>query len=180
MKIYTRGGDDGSTALFGGARVAKDDPRVEAYGSVDELNAVLGVLRTEPLPDDAGERLAEVQSALLTIGGMLADPERRVGYDEKALDPAGLEAWIDLMDEELEPLSQFILPGGIRAAAWSHLARTVCRRAERRVRALAEGGAEVAAVLPYLNRLSDALFTLARLINARAGVPDPEWTPPRA
>ncbi len=180
MKIYTRGGDDGSTALFGGARVAKDDPRVEAYGSVDELNAVLGVLRTEPLPEGAEEHLLRVQSALLTIGAMLADPEGRVAYEEAALDPAVLEAWIDRMEEELEPLARFILPGGVRAAAWAHLARTVCRRAERRVRSLAQGGAEVAAVLPYLNRLSDALFTLARLTNLRAGVPDPEWRPPRA
>ncbi len=179
MKIYTRRGDDGSTGLFGGARVPKDDPRVEAYGTVDELNAVLGVLMAEPLPDGAAERLTSVQSSLLVIGGVLADPEGRVEYDARAIAPEPLESWIDQMDENLEPLKSFILPGGLRGSALAHLGRTVCRRAERRVRAVAAVEDGVVAVLPYLNRLSDALFTLGRLINARAGVPDPPWTAPR-
>ena len=179
MSIYTRRGDDGSTALFGGARVAKDDPRVEAYGTIDELNAVLGVLGAEAIGDEARARLLEVQSSLLTLGGILADPEGKVGYDDAAVDPAGLEAWIDGMEAALEPLRRFVLPGGTRAAALAHLARTVCRRAERRVRTVAREVEGVAPVLAYLNRLSDALFVLARAINAGAGVADPEWSPPR-
>ncbi len=178
MKIYTRRGDAGITGLFGGARVPKDDPRVEAYGTVDELNALLGVLMSEPLPDGAKDRLKAVQSSLLVIGGVLADPEGRVDYDAAAISPEPLEAWIDQMDEELEPLKSFILPGGLRASALAHFGRTVCRRAERRVRTVAGVEDGVAAALPYMNRLSDALFTLGRLINARAGVADPPWTPP--
>ncbi len=178
MGISTGRGDDGSTALFGGARVPKDDPRVEAYGTIDELNAVLGVLAAEAIGEVPRARLHEVQASLLTLGGILADPQGRVGYDAAAADPAALERWIDAMEAELEPLRRFILPGGTRAAAVAHLARTVCRRAERRVRTVAREAEGVAPVLVYLNRLSDALFLLARSINAGAGVPDPEWTPP--
>lgn len=178
MKIYTRTGDAGETSLFSGGRVGKHDLRVEAYGTVDELNAVLGVLLAEPLPDGAAARLRSVQESLFAVGGALADPAAKLTHAPADWSSAPLEGWIDAMESELAPLERFILPGGSRAAAVAHLARTVCRRAERRVRALQEippGLPE--GVLPFLNRLSDALFVLARFVNARLGVADPEWVP---
>jgi cob(I)alamin adenosyltransferase len=170
MKIYTRSGDLGQTALLSGGRVAKDDARVEAYGSLDELSSMIGLLRTEPLPDGADARLAQVQECMLALGATLADREGRHPHSPEVWDVQTLEQWIDEMDQELEPLREFILPGGSRGAALAHLARVVCRRAERRVLTVSglEGGV-VVGVLPYLNRLSDALFTLARLINHQLG-----------
>ena len=174
MKIYTRTGDAGETSLFGGERVPKHDPRVEAYGTVDELNALIGVLRSEALPAESDAVLAEVQESLFAVGAALADPRHRLSPHAAAWDSAPLERWIDAMDEELDPLRHFILPGGDRAAALAHLARTVCRRAERRIQAVA--GQELPpGLLPYVNRLSDALFTLARLLNARCGVAEAIW-----
>jgi cob(I)alamin adenosyltransferase len=176
MKVYTRTGDDGETSLYSGGRVGKADTRIEAYGTVDELSSTLGLLLTESLPDDAVKRLREVQVALFAIGASLADPRRSLEPDSGSWDAANLETWIDAMDAELDELRAFILPGGSRAAALAHVSRTVCRRAERRVSAtngVAEG------ILPFLNRLSDALFVLARLLNARAGIPDREWRPRR-
>jgi len=173
VRIYTRTGDDGTTGLFGGARVPKDDPRVEAYGAVDELNAVIGLLRTEPLPPGADGELEAVQRALLAIGARLADPGGR--QEAPGPDPGRLERWIDAMEEELPPLRAFVLPGGCRAAAVAHLARTVCRRAERRALAVAREDGRAAAVLPYLNRLSDALFVLARRTNREVGAGDVVW-----
>ena len=172
-KVYTRTGDRGQTSLFSGGRVAKDHQRIEAYGSLDELNAVLGVLLVEPLPDGVVERLRSVQDVLFTLGSVLADSAGQLTVDSAAWDPGPLEEWIDEMDSELEPLRAFIVPGGSRAAALAHLARTVCRRAERRTIVL--DGDIPEGVLAYLNRLSDALFVLARSINARLGIIDPTW-----
>ena len=178
VKVYTRTGDRGETSLLSGGRVGKDDLRVEAYGTVDELNAHLGVLRAEPLWPDCHEQLRTVQEELFSIGGALADPAGRQADALPEWDVARLEAWIDAMETELEPLSAFILPGGTRAAGLAHVARTVCRRAERRVCTVQrELGLRNAALLVYLNRLSDALFVLARLVNARSGRDEPTWQP---
>lgn len=178
MKIYTRTGDQGETGLFGGGRVAKSNVRVAAYGAVDELNAVLGWAATQQGTDVAG-RLRGVQEDLFAIGAHLATPgagaRKRPALPALPDDVGELEAWIDELDAGLPQLRAFILPGGSPAAAALHVARTVCRRAERSVVALA--GAEVVApgVVVYLNRLSDLLFTLARAANRAAGIPDVEW-----
>jgi cob(I)alamin adenosyltransferase len=170
MKIYTRSGDLGQTSLLSGGRVAKDDARVEAYGCLDELSSVIGLLRTEPLPEGVDSRLNQVQECMLALGAVLADREGGHQHSPAVWDVEPMEQWIDEMDQELEPLREFILPGGSRGAALAHMARVVCRRAERRVLTVSgmEGGV-AEGVLPYLNRLSDALFTLARLINYRLG-----------
>ena len=181
MKIYTRRGDQGETDLLGGPRVTKDDARVEAYGVVDELNAVLGTCAAATGADDLRDIVHAIQARLFDLGAYLASPDdqRRVkgGVPEpEAADIADLEAHIDSLEKELEPLRRFILPGGTRASAAFHVARTVCRRAERRTVALhrVEPVSDVA--LSYLNRLSDLLFVMARVENRRAGVPDVEWS----
>jgi len=174
VKISTKTGDGGETGLISGGRVPKDHPRVEAYGTVDELDALLGLLAAEDLPGDIGERLREIQGALFGLGAALADPRGKLpgGPEAWAVEP--LEAWIDGMEAELPALTTFILPGGTRQAALAHLARCVCRRAERRVVALG-GEAVPEGILAYLNRLSDALFLLARLLNQRSGAADIPW-----
>jgi cob(I)alamin adenosyltransferase len=181
MKIYTRTGDAGDTGLFGGGRVGKDHPRVEAYGDVDELNAVLGLVRAlEPMPR-IDEVLVPVQRDLFAIGALLATPDRdkmRASLEKARIDEARiieLEGGIDRCDAELEPLRSFIVPGGIAKAASLHVARTICRRAERRVVALRHGEEIPEIVVIYLNRLSDLLFTLARLANKRAGAGEVSW-----
>ena len=190
MKIYTKGGDGGETGLLGGARVSKDDARVAAYGTVDELNAVIGVaLALDPegaTLGESGPALAAVQEDLFTIGARLAsaNPERLL---RKGTIPAlsadridALEAWIDALDAELPELDAFVLPGVSPLAAQLHVARTVCRRAERGVTALLDGQPDLAeVVVPYINRLSDLLFTLARAANRRAGREDAMWLPQR-
>ncbi len=186
-KIYTRRGDTGETGLIGAARVAKDDPRVEAYGEVDELNAVLGsVIAADPSHDLDPERLHLIQEDLFAIGARLAtaDPNRarrRGAIPELPPERIGeLEAWIDEMDEELVPLTAFILPGGSPLAARLQVARTVCRRAERAIIGLLPSQPDLGEVLvPYVNRLSDLLFTLARYANHLAGVEDTVWAPRR-
>lgn len=190
MKIYTRAGDAGETGLFGGARVAKDDARVEAYGTVDELNCALGVVRaalpaTSPAvasPLDA--LLARVQSELFDLGAELATPPARLETKLGARVPlateqrtAALEQEIDRMEAKLAPLKTFILPGGTPAAAALHVARAVCRRAERRAVALSHVDMVRPEALRYLNRLSDLLFVLARYANHQAGWPDTPWHP---
>jgi cob(I)alamin adenosyltransferase len=174
MKVYTRKGDAGETSLLSGGRVGKEDLRVEAYGTVDELSSLIGLLRSEKLPHDVDRQLVAIQEVLFAVGAALADPEGRMEHDSAAWEAGSLEQWIDAMDAELEPLSTFILPGGCRAAALSHVARTVCRRAERRV---CEMGEPPQGLLAYLNRLSDAFFTLARFVNARAGISETAWRP---
>ena len=181
VKIYTKTGDGGETSLYSGGRVPKDHARIEAYGTLDELNALIGLLLAEPVPDEAADALAEVQGALFSIGAALADPDQRGTHDAAAWAVEPLEGWIDRMDAELEPLSSFILPGGTRSAAVAHVARAVCRRAERRVLAAEREAGEVPeGVVPYVNRLSDLLFVLARWLNARLGVADSPWTGSKA
>jgi cob(I)alamin adenosyltransferase len=180
MKVYTRRGDGGETDLFGGPRVSKDALRVEAYGAVDELNALLGECRARTTHADLGRILEHVQGLLFDLGGTLATPdaERRAKSSVPELVPSDvveLEAHIDALEGELEPLKRFILPGGTAEAAAFHMARTVCRRAERRLVALGRAEQIEAPGLGYLNRLSDLLFVMARVENRRAGVPDVEW-----
>lgn len=178
MKIYTRTGDTGQTGLLDGARVSKAEPRVDAYGEVDELNACLGLVLSAGVDSDLAEMVVEIQRRLFSLGASLADPTSHATGHKKAsvgdAEIAQLEGWIDRLDGELEPLRQFILPGGHAAAAAVHLARAVCRRAERRMVGL---GVEAVGPTPlvYINRLSDLLFTLARAVNARTGVKEQEW-----
>lgn len=181
MKIYTRTGDSGATGLFGGQRVTKTHPRVEAYGVVDELNACLGLAAAACDDGELAARLAHVQARLFDVGADLATPPGTPASEWVVRVPDGwvaaLEADIDVMEIELAPLTRFILPGGTPASAALHLGRTVCRRAERRVVGARAAGEDVSdAVAVYLNRLSDWLFVAARLANARAGVPDLPWT----
>ena len=177
MKIYTKTGDAGETGLFAGPRVPKDDPRVEAYGDVDELNAFIGVARCEPLDRATDELLASIQNDLFDLGAELASPEpERVGTKRVgASDIARLEAAIDEHEERLPPLREFILPGGTRSAALLHVARTVCRRAERRVVTLRRQQTISREAIIYLNRLSDLLFVLARAVNHQSGSGDVPW-----
>jgi cob(I)alamin adenosyltransferase len=181
MKIYTRTGDAGETGLFGGGRVPKDDPRVAAYGDVDELNSAIGVARATPPVQAFDPLLESIQRDLFALGGQLAAPEpARVA---KALEKAQLsdervaefERLMDAADEELTPLRAFVLPAGTPKACAFHLARTVCRRAERSVVTLDRESALPPVFLVYLNRLSDLLFTLARLANHRDGAGDVTW-----
>lgn len=180
MKIYTRTGDDGDTALFGGGRVRKDHVRVAAYGDVDELNSAIGVARAAA-PGLHDALMEAVQRDLFAIGGHLATPDpakvRRALEKAELSDTrvAEFETAIDAADTELEPLKAFILPGGTPGAAAFHVARTVCRRAERSVITLATSEDVPPEFLVYLNRLSDLLFTLARLANHRAGRSDVTW-----
>lgn len=175
MKIYTRGGDRGETSLFGGERVAKDHPRVECYGTIDELNSFVGVARAHCGSSLIAAELANVQSDLFEIGAHLAAPAsaRFPGVNEARI--LDLERGIDTMERSLEPLKNFILPGGSVAAAHLHVARTVCRRAERLVVAMHETAELEASTIPYLNRLSDFLFVAARFANHSGGSPDIEW-----
>lgn len=185
MKIYTRTGDRGETGLFGGGRVPKDDIRVEAYGAVDELNAVIGIamglLDSEELPEVA-RRLRVLQGDLFVLGANLATPSVEDGGRPNDYIPAfaaeriaEMEAWIDEAEEELAPLKSFILPAGTAGCAALHVARTVGRRAERRVITLSRQATIDPVGVRFLNRLSDLLFVWARLANHRAGVPDIPW-----
>ena len=181
MKIYTKTGDKGDTGLFGGGRVPKDDIRVEAYGDVDELNAVLGMARCIEMMPRIDEVLVPIQRDLFAIGALLATPDREkmAMHLEKARIDEGriaeLERAIDDGELELEPLRAFIIPGGTPKAAALHVARTVCRRAERHVVRLQREVELPALAIIYLNRLSDLLFTLARLANRRAGAGEVTW-----
>ena len=172
-KIYTRTGDDGSTGLGDGARVRKDDIRVEAYGTVDELNSVLGVVQACGLPEGPAQLLAGVQQKLFDLGGELCIPGTAV---LTAIDVDQLEVALDQLNATLPPLKDFILPGGNAAAAACHLARTVCRRAERRVISLAEEASVNEYSVSYLNRLSDLLFVLARSLNVSSDDAEVLWT----
>jgi cob(I)alamin adenosyltransferase len=181
MRIYTKTGDEGKTGLFGGGRVAKDDLRVAAYGDVDELNSAIGVARAEEPTLLFDAELEQVQRDLFSIGGHLAtpDPEKvRAALARATLGADRIETFeraMDAADTELPPLRAFLLPAGTSKAAALHLARTICRRAERSVVTLAAQSEVPALFLVYLNRLSDYLFTLARLTNHRSGRPDVTW-----
>ena len=178
MKIYTKTGDAGKTSLFDNSRVRKSDGRVDAYGEVDELNACLGVARAAGLDADISLLVETLQRQLFALGARLADPAARLSerVTKASLgdaDVTAMEAAIDRLEAELPPLRAFILPCGAAAGAAFHLARTVCRRAERRVVALGDNAEPF--VVVYLNRLSDLLFVMARAVNQRAKIPETEW-----
>ena len=179
MKIYTRTGDRGETGLFDGTRVAKSDPRVATYGEVDELNAWLGLVRAESIDAQLGSMLEQIQRDLFALGARLADPASRIAarVTKAAVTPADverLEQWIDELEAGLPPLRRFILAGGSPAGAALHVARTVCRRAERAMVSLGPDAFE-ADLLTYVNRLSDLLFVMARAANHRSGATESEW-----
>ena len=179
MKIYTKTGDSGDTSLFDNTRVSKADARVDAYGEVDELNACLGAARSAGVGSDLAASLELIQKDLFALGARLADPSARIAprVTKAAITAEAverLEQLIDRLETEMPPLRSFILPGGSIAGALLHLARTVCRRAERRVIALGSDAVESVLVV-YLNRLSDLLFVMARAVNHRAGEPEVEW-----
>ena len=179
MKIYTRTGDAGDTALFDGTRVKKSDPRVVAYGDVDELNAWLGLVRAEGIDGDLADMIVQIQRDLFALGSRLADPSHRIADRvTKATisreDVVRLETWIDALEAELPPLRRFILAGGSTTGATLHIARTTCRRAERAIVTLDQDALEPE-LLIYVNRLSDLLFVMARAANHRASEPELEW-----
>ena len=178
MKIYTKTGDKGDTRLFDGTQVRKNDSRVEAYGTVDELNAFIGAAAAFLQDEELRRILQDIQRDLFSVGAQLADPKQHGKKQKSKLDPARvarLEETIDRFETELAPLRQFILAGGVPAAAMLHVSRTVCRRAERLVVALAEGVALDPLTIEYLNRLSDFLFVMARLVNQRHGQQEIPW-----
>jgi len=179
MKIYTKTGDTGETSLFGKTRISKADPRVDAYGDIDELNACLGAARAAGVDAEITAMIEQLQKDLFAVGARLADPSSRIAPRvEKVFladaDVTRLERAIDRLEGELPPLRRFILPGGSPAGAQLHVARTVCRRAERRAIGLGAGAVDPI-VITYLNRLSDLIFVMARVVNHRAGVPETEW-----
>jgi cob(I)alamin adenosyltransferase len=179
VKIYTKTGDSGETSLFGGTRVMKTDPRVVAYGDVDELHACIGMARAARLPADLDEMSLAIQRDLFALGARLADPAHKIAkrVEKVVIDDRSvtrLEEWIDKLDLELPPLRHFILSDGCPPAAALHFARTVCRRAERSILALGPGAVEPV-VIVYVNRLSDLLFTMARAANHRCGTPETPW-----
>lgn len=180
MKIYTKTGDDGETGLWGGLRVAKDTLRVHAYGTVDECNAAIGVARACGAPASLDALLVAIQNQLFVVGADLATPGQAANIPRvEATDVTSLETAIDTLEADLPALTQFILPGGTMLAAQLHLARTICRRAERAVVTLAREEACSPVIGVYLNRLSDFLFVAARAANHSAGVADVPWVSPR-
>jgi len=179
VKIYTKTGDAGETSLFDNTRVSKADPRVDAYGEVDEVNACLGAARAAGVDADLAALVESLQRDLFALGARLADPSARIAdrvtkATVGAADVERLEQAIDRLEAALPPLRRFILPGGSPAGSLLHLARTVCRRAERRVIGLGDQAVDPILVI-YLNRLSDLLFVMARSANHRAGMPETEW-----
>lgn len=187
MKIYTKTGDTGTTALFGGDRVPKHHIRIESYGTVDELNSWIGLLRDQEIAQETKDLLIEVQNKLFTIGAILATPPKKEtlksGKQRLNIERIGeqditfLEAAIDAMDEELPMMTHFILPGGHPIVSYCHLARTVCRRAERRATHLYENEPFEEVVIRYLNRLSDFLFVLARKLTLEHQAEEVPWIP---
>lgn len=178
MKLYTRTGDTGETALFDNSRVSKANPRVDAYGEVDELNAWLGLARARGLDDDLDAEVQHIQRDLFAVGAQLADPADRLASRVskaflQAADVTRLEHLIDRLEAEVPPLTRFILAGGAESGASIHVARTVCRRAERRIVGLEPQPDPV--LIQYMNRLSDLLFVLARVVNHRSHQPEIEW-----
>jgi cob(I)alamin adenosyltransferase len=180
MKIYTKTGDNGQTSLVGGTRVSKTELRIEAYGTVDELNSYVGLLRDQEVNNDRKDILKEIQDRLFTIGSILAsEPEqtkKRIP-DLHESDIELLEKEMDKMDENLEPMRFFILPGGHQSVSFGHLARTVCRRAERIVLRLAQDSEVNELVIKYLNRLSDYLFVLCRMMIKDLNIEEISWKP---
>jgi cob(I)alamin adenosyltransferase len=184
VKIYTKTGDEGLTGLLGSRRVPKDDARIVAYGTIDELNAALGLARSQKLDHEADALVGRLQDELFAVGSALADPNPDGPFHATISEAniSRLEAEIDRLADELPPLTRFILPCGTAGAAAIHLARTICRRAERALVHLGRTPGEQVpgGLLAYLNRLSDLLFVLARVVNQRAGVDDVPWRGPGA
>ena len=177
MRIYTRTGDTGATGLIGGSRVRKNSARIAAIGDVDELNACLGRIRSGDVDADLDLLLSEIQNRLFDIGAELATPpQKECEIEVSHADIEALEVAIDALTAELPPLAQFILPGGTPTAAEFHIARAVCRRAERSAAAMADSEEHALGPMAYLNRLSDWLFVAARTVNHRRNVPDIAWT----
>lgn len=180
MKIYTKTGDEGTTALFGGKRVSKSDLRIETYGTIDELNSWVGVLRDQDVNRSRHEELVEIQDRLFTIGSILAVEPGNTKVKVPALSPddvAFLEKRIDAMEEKLEPMKVFVLPGGHSSVSFGHVTRTVCRRAERLVIALNSQEPVEPLLLKYLNRLSDYFFVLCRAMASELKAPESPWKP---
>lgn len=180
MKIYTKTGDQGTTSLFGGKRVSKADLRIDTYGTVDELNSYLGLLRDQPINQNRADVLIEIQDRLFTIGSMLATEPGNTKVKIPVLsesDVVFLENQIDKMETHLEPMKSFVLPGGHTAVSFGHIARTVCRRAERLTIALNQAESVDPLVIRYLNRLSDYLFVLCRLMTKELQVNETPWKP---
>lgn len=180
MKIYTRSGDDGTTGVLGPGRTSKADARIEAYGSVDELNAALGLARTADTDGWLTRELDAVQRRMFQVGAELATTDdRMLGQLDRVTDAdvAEVETWIDRLEADLPALKSFVLPGGTPFAAQLHVARTACRRAERRIVGLAREARVEPRLIRYLNRVADMLFVMARWVNAKAGVADSEWHP---
>ncbi len=181
MKIYTKTGDKGMTSLIGGKRVPKNSARLESYGTIDELNSYLGMIRAFPLEEKVQDELVEIQSRLFDVGGNLAtDPEAehvKVALGVSATDIELLEKGIDRMDAEIPPMKCFVLPGGNQCISFCHIARTVCRRAERRILDLAAEAEVDGLVLKYVNRLSDYLFVLSRKVAHDMGIEEKPWMP---
>jgi cob(I)alamin adenosyltransferase len=181
MKIYTKGGDKGETALFGGERVPKHHLRIESYGTVDELNSFVGLIRDQGMDEHTFDILIEIQDRLFTLGSMLATPDDKGGKIKipklSEGDIALLEKEIDVMTDALPELKSFVLPGGHTTVSYCHIARTVCRRAERMVTHLAENDVVDPLVIEYLNRLSDYFFTLSRKLAQDLGANEVEWKP---
>ena len=179
MKIYTKTGDSGETGLFGGERVAKNSPRIEAYGTVDELNAFIGLAIAEVHDPDAKKLLGKIQNQLFVVGSDLATPENGKNRIQRVTSEFYIEAEIaiDNFEVKLEELKNFIVPGGSKSASHLHVCRTICRRAERRVVELKQTVNSVENIIIYLNRLSDLFFVLARYENLVSGIPDTKWKP---
>jgi cob(I)alamin adenosyltransferase len=179
MKIYTKKGDEGNTSLFGGKSIKKNSIRIEAYGTVDELNSVIGVALSQEPSSEGREILEEIQNQLFILGADLATLEsKKVKIDRIGTgEIEKLEAWIDRLDDQLPALTSFILPGGSKAGAALHQARTVCRRAERKTVSLKQNDPISDECVIYLNRLSDLLFVMARFENMKADVPETPWKP---
>ncbi|MEN8765002.1 MAG: cob(I)yrinic acid a,c-diamide adenosyltransferase [Wenyingzhuangia sp.] len=187
MKIYTKTGDEGETSLFGGKRVSKSHTRIEAYGTVDELNSYLGLLRYHNIDESHKTFLIKIQQELFAVGAFLATPREsetlKNGKKRLEIDPFGLkgieiiEKEIDLLDQQLEPMTHFIIPGGNSIVSHCHIARTICRRAERTCVLLHEKEGINKYIIQYLNRLSDYLFVLARMLSKELGADEIKWIP---
>jgi cob(I)alamin adenosyltransferase len=180
MKIYTRTGDNGETSLIDGKRISKSDARIEAFGSVDELNAFVGLLRDQPVNTNRAELLLTIQDRLFTIGSNLAVPDHVKIESIPVLsseDIKFLELSIDVMDQQLPPMRSFILPGGHVAVSYGHIARTICRRAERNIVSLSSGHSVDPLIIQYMNRLSDLLFVLCRKMASELNIQEVPWKP---
>ncbi len=182
MKIYTKKGDTGETALFGGSKTQKSDIRIHAYGTVDELNSTIGIVLSYSLSVTGKKILKQVQNDLFVVGATLAtpDPEKSRIEDVSQNEIDQLEQWIDQLEVDLNPLKSFILPGGTGAGSTLHFARTVCRRAERKTVELAHRESISPSAIVYLNRLSDLLFVLARFENKQQNAEETPWVPDRS